>query len=67
MCSDLMIGKRLRVKIGIEAGNEIPADKLNGKPVGSKYPDKNKVEDYIKVGDQKPLDHAAPDDEDVPF
>jgi hypothetical protein len=67
MCSDLMIGKRLRVKVGVEEGKEISADKLNGKPVGSKYPSKNKVEDYIKCDSQAPINHSIPDDEDVPF
>ncbi len=67
LCSNIMIGKRTRVKIAIEEGNEIPVDKLNGKPVGSKYPSKNKVEDYIKKEQQAPLNHAATEDEDVPF
>lgn len=68
-CSIALTGKRVRVKIGIEEGNEIPIDKLNGKALGSKYPSKNKVEDYIKKSDQKPLSHAIPEDEEdgVPF
>jgi len=48
LCSEVALGKRVQVKIIIEEGKEIPADKLNGKPSGSKYQDKNKVEDYIK-------------------
>jgi len=64
LCSEVAIGNRVRVKITVEEGGEIPADKLKGKPAGSKYPDKNKVEDYIKKADQKPL---AQKDEDDPF
>lgn len=52
LCSEVAIGKRVQVKITVEEGSEIPQDKLKGKPLGSKYPDKNKVEDYIKKGDQ---------------
>ena len=62
LCSEAAIGQRVRVKITIEEGSEIPADKLKGKPAGSKYPDKNKVEDYVKKDDQKPLAQ-----EDDPF
>ncbi|MCF1193213.1 DUF669 domain-containing protein, partial [Mangrovimonas sp. AS39] len=39
LCSEVAIGNRVRVKITVEEGNEIPADKLKGKPAGSKYPD----------------------------
>jgi hypothetical protein len=45
-----------RVCIKISTGNEIPEDKLKGKPKGSRYPDKNEVVDYIKRGDS-----AVPD------
>jgi hypothetical protein len=55
LCSEVALNKRVRVKIAIEEGSEIPQDKLKGKALGSKYPDKNKVEDYIKKEDQKPL------------
>lgn len=65
-CSDVAIGKNVRVKINIEQGGIITEDKLKGKPVGSRYPDKNKIEDYIKKEDQKPLENGLPDD-DVPF
>lgn len=70
LCSEMAIGKRVRVKINIEEGGEIPQDKLKGKSLGSKYPDKNKIEDYIKKDDQKPLEQKADDcpfaDDDVP-
>jgi hypothetical protein len=71
LCSEVAIGQRVRVKIGIEEGGEITQDKLKGKPIGSKYPDKNKVEDYVKKEDQKPLTIANDDkqleDDDIPF
>jgi len=52
LCSDLLQGKSVRVKIAIEEGRIIPEDKLQGKAPGSKYPDKNKVEDYVKKTSQ---------------
>ncbi len=61
LCSEMAIDKHVRVKVAIESGKEIPQDKLNGKPMGSKYPDKNKIEDYIKK------DENALVDDDVPF
>lgn len=62
LCSEVAVGNRVRVKITVEEGSEIPQDKLKGKPVGSKYPDKNKVEDYIKKSEQKPLEQKVEDD-----
>jgi len=69
LCSQIAIDRRVRVKITIEEGSEIPEDKLKGKPLGSKYPDKNKVEDYVKMEDQKPLEANGSHflDDDVPF
>lgn len=68
LCADIARDKRVRVRVVVEPGNDIPLDKLKGKPLGSKYPDKNKIEDYVKKEDQKPLDHKPNDlDEDVPF
>lgn len=69
-CSEVVIGKRVRVKITVEQGSEIPPDKLKGKPIGSKYPDKNKIEDYVKKEDQKPLASNRSDsflDDDIAF
>lgn len=51
LCSEKAIDSRVKVKIVIEEGSKIPEDKLKGKPLGSKYPNKNKVEDYIKQED----------------
>ena len=69
LCSECAVGNRVRVKITVEQGSEIPQDKLKGKPMGSRYPDKNKVDDYIKKGEQKPI--AAADspftDDDINF
>src|SRR6267154_4560530 len=61
LCSDVAIGKRVRVKIVVEQGSEIPQDKLKGKPLGSRYPDKNKIEDYIKQSDKKESDFLNDD------
>lgn len=70
LCSEVAIGHRVRVKITIEEGGEIPQDKLKGKSVGNRYPDKNKVEDYVKKEDQKPLEKKIEDDpfsdDDIP-
>lgn len=70
LCSEIAVGCRVRVKINVEEGSEIPQDKLKGKALGSKYPDKNKIEDYIRKEDQKPLEQKAEDDpfadDDVP-
>ncbi len=52
LCSETAINKRCVVKIVIEEGSEIPQDKLKGKPLGTRYYDKNKIEDYIKKSDQ---------------
>ena len=72
LCSNVLMNKRVRIKVTSEGGNEIPVDKLNGKPVGSKYPPKNKVEDYLKNTQsvpisQIPMDNSVPEDEDIPF
>ncbi len=42
-----LIGYSGKASISVQEGKEIPSDKLNGKPHGSKYPDKNVVDDYI--------------------
>ncbi len=71
-CSNLIEGKQVRVKIITENGGEIPQDKLNGKPLGSRYPDKNKVFDYVKRNKNKEVnlkteDEPFVDDVDIPF
>lgn len=72
LCSQVAIDKRVMVKIVVEEGREIPQDKLQGKPLGSKYPDKNKVGEYIKRSDQGAQAPATGDnpppftDDDIP-
>ncbi len=70
LCSEVALGKSVRVKIGIEQGSEIPSDRLNGKPQGAKYPDKNKVIAYIQP-DETPSSSKKEEvefvDDDVPF
>lgn len=66
-CSDVIQGKRVRVKIVIEEGSEISVDKLNGKTLGSKYPSKNKVEDYIIVSEKVQFPDKMQEVEDIPF
>lgn len=71
-CSNSIINRNVRVKIAVEEGRQIPLDKLQGKPEGSLYPAKNKVVDYVKKSEQKPLGHEKPtvdqlEDDEVPF
>ena len=72
-CSNTLINKNVRVRIGIEEGKPIPDDRLQGKAPGSLYPAKNKVIGYIKKDEQKPLGHKVPErseqmeDDEVPF
>jgi hypothetical protein len=44
---EMAANQHVRVRIRTQKGNEIPFEKLNGKPVGSCYPDKNVIEDYL--------------------
>ena len=70
-CPEIIEGKNVMVKIITKIGNPIPPDKLNGKPPGSCYPNKNAVEDYIKKADQPASVAPAPaadfPDDDIPF
>jgi hypothetical protein len=64
-----MAAKRhVKVRLRRKLGDEIPMDRLDGKPLGSRYPDKNIIEDYL-VND--PLDSKAKidpfDTKDIPF
>lgn len=81
LCSNTIQGKSVRIKLGVEEGKEIPEDKLGDRSPGARYPDKNKVEDYIKRTSQSsfgagsagnysrpPMQDPPPnEDEDVPF
>lgn len=67
LTSELLIDKNVKVVVKSQAGNLIPEDKLNGKPPGSKYPDKNVIEDYLK---SETVTSSANDlfkDDDIPF
>lgn len=67
LCSEMLIGKRVKVKIGIEEGSIIAQDKLQGKALGSKYPDKNKIEDYLSLETVNTPDKSEFEDSDIPF
>lgn len=61
-------GYRGQFKISIQKGQEIPVDKLNGKPLGSCYPDKNVVEDYVgRVESAKSVPSDINFDSQIPF
>jgi hypothetical protein len=46
-CGEVIKGKDVIVEVDIQEGNLIPDEKLNGKPEGSKYPNKNIIVDYV--------------------
>lgn len=69
----MLKGQKIKVLVKAQEGKEIPFEKLNGKPVGSKYPDKNVIEDYLMDTSPSRLnplipktDNTFPDD-DIPF
>lgn len=67
----MLSGKCVRVLISTQTGKMIPNEKLNGKPQGSVYPDKNSVDDYIAcmtnvTKASQPVDDGF-GDKDVPF
>lgn len=70
---DLLKGKNIRVKLKIQEGGIIPVDKLKGKPMGSCYPSKNSVDDYlfncdVKPSGMKPLPEVKDNfNDDLPF
>jgi hypothetical protein len=66
-CSELVQNKRVKVKIAIEKGGIIPEDKLKGSPLGSRYPDKNKIEDYLKDCEQASKESNELVDSEIPF
>ena len=81
LCSNGIQGKSVRIKLGIEEGKEIPGDKLGDRSPGARYPDKNRIEDYLKKTSQSsngagsagnysrpPMQQPIVDeDSDVPF
>ena len=57
--------QHVRVIVKTQKGNIIPSDRLNGKPEGSVYPDKNIIEDYVPCKSSvigKPEDKFINDD-----
>jgi hypothetical protein len=69
---EMASSKKVRVKVRVKIGDEIPLISLSGKPIGSKYPDKNEIEDYIlqpSFNSMKPLPEVKNDfiDSDLPF
>jgi hypothetical protein len=48
-----------KIKVSTQKGQLIPQDKLNGKPLGSTYPDKNIVEYYV-LTDKGAVKYQAP-------
>lgn len=44
---EMLVNKNVRVLVSVQTGGLIPDDRLKGKSVGSKYPDKNVIQDYI--------------------
>jgi len=66
LCSEVALGHKVRVKIGIEQGSIIPNDKLKDKVPGARYPDKNKVAEYLMREDaQEQIKNDL--DDDIPF
>ncbi len=68
----MSVGKVVKVKVVVQAGSEIPADKLKGKAPGAKYPDRNAVDDYLAAGDinsgKAPQSSGAPEfNDDIPW
>lgn len=62
---ELLAGK---VSIDIDEGQMIPDNKLNGKPKGSRYADRNVVVDYIKSDEEKKTNKTElPFDDDIGF
>ena len=76
-CSDIIMDKRVRVKIVVKEGGIIPEDKLKDRPLGSRYPAQNSVYDYLECSNQGKVSNAVQNtrnpvaddelDDDVPF
>ena len=57
-----------KFRIITQVGQEIPEDKLQGKPKGSTYPPKNVVDDYVKSDKtQKVVENDPFDTQDIHF
>lgn len=66
LCAAIIINKHVGVDVGIKPGEAIPFHDLNGKPEGSKYPDNNKISDYVEKEPEYNKDYAMKD-EGLPF
>lgn len=68
---EMLENKTLWVYVGIEEGQLIPTDKLGDRPTGSKYNDKNKIEDYlsheVKPSKLNPIKQDNDLNDDIPF
>jgi len=67
---EMAAGKNVRVLVGKQAGKLIPEDKLGDRPIGSCYPDKNVINDYV----ERLVNNAVPPmkrnndlNDDIPF
>lgn len=73
LIDETLMNQDVFIQIGIDKGKEIPKDRLNGKPPGSRYPDKNIIVDYLvesEIQDKiEPLSHAKDEfiNDDLPF
>jgi hypothetical protein len=69
---EVIRNKNCLVSVRTQEGKEIPMDKLKGKPVGSKYPTKNVINDYLKLNQSDinaPVKNKVEDQfsDDIPF
>jgi hypothetical protein len=67
---ELSLNREVKIEIGVQEGNEIPEDKLNGRSKGEKYPPKNNVIDYLphslnEVSKKRSVEVKL--DDDIPF
>lgn len=65
----LFVGKNCHVDIKTDKGKPIPVDKLQGKPVGSQYPDKNVISNFISKPTSATIAPVAQEafSDDIPF
>lgn len=65
---EMLLNKNVRVMVSVQTGGLIPTDKLKGKPEGSKYPDKNVIQDYVGQTELSLVEKEEPVfDDSVPF
>lgn len=59
--------QHVRVIVGIKCGDLIPAEKLGNRPVGSCYPDKNIIVDYICNAPSSSKNNISEFNDAIPF